>query len=154
MVMAMLALVLGAMGIVMRMLRKYAMANASGKSRVKMEIIQRLSLGQRQGVAVVRIGGRILAVSMGDGGVHQIAELTEADLAQPEEAKGTASVQIHAIADGIRKLGLIRGNADAKPAAVSEKRANGNDARRVSYVAPMEDFQAVLSMAMAGGTRA
>ncbi|MDQ2889517.1 MAG: flagellar biosynthetic protein FliO [Gemmatimonadota bacterium] len=152
-VMAMLALVLGAMGVAMRVLRKYALSNSAGRSRVKMEIIQRLSLGQRQGIAVVRIGGRILAVSMGDGGVHQVAELTETDLTQSEGAKGATVTPIHAIADGIRKLALIRGNDNAKT-AVLQPASDGVGTTRVSYVAPIRDFQAVLSMAMAGGTRA
>ena len=156
MVMAMLALVLGGMGIAMRVLRKYAMTNASGKSRVKMEIIQRLSLGQRQGIAVVRIGNRILAVSMGDGGVSQVAELNESDLAVPDGTRGPVAAPMHAIADGIRKLALIRGNGDTETSRTATMRSgsDSNDIKRVSYVAPIADFQAVLSMAMAGGTRA
>jgi flagellar biogenesis protein FliO len=163
MVMAMLAIVLGAMGVAMRVLRRYAMTNASKKGSVKMEIIQRLSLGQRQGLAVVRIGTRVLAVSMGEGGVHQVAELGDADLASTADAaKATGSAPIHALADGIRKLVLIRGNGDttAKYTAggvvldgVAASRDGGKDGKRISYVAPMEDFQAVLSMAMAGGTK-
>jgi flagellar biogenesis protein FliO len=162
MVMAMLALVLGAMGVAMRVLRKYAMANSSGKGVVKMEIVQRLSLGQRQGIAVVRIGNRLLAVSMGDGGVHQVAELSEADLAlSADGTKASAATPMHAIADGIRKFALIRGNGGtagaATPAAgrtVGIGSSVKAEAKRISYVAPMEDFQAVLSMAMAGGARA
>jgi len=158
MVMAMLALVLGAMGIAMRVLRRYAMTNASAKGSVKMEIIQRLSLGQRQGIAVVRIGTRVLAVSMGDGGVHQVAELGEADLAfASEDAKEAGSAPMHVIAHGLRKFVLIRGNANARPLAADLLKTGsdvGKGAKRISYVAPMEDFQTVLSMAMAGGVNA
>ena len=155
MVMAMLAVVLGAMGVVLRMLRRYAVTNASSKKQLKMEVIQRLSLGQRQGVAVVRIGTRVMVVSMGDGGVHQIAELTENDIAPATDSlKNAGNASMHSIANGIRKLVLVRGGADtlsvAKPAA---QRGVKGDAKRISYVAPMEDFQAVLSMAMAGGAR-
>ena len=163
MVMAMLAIVLGAMGIAMRVLRRYAMTNASKKGSVKMEIIQRLSLGQRQGLAVVRIGARVLAVSMGEGGVHQVAELNESDLAPASDAARTmGSAPIHAIADGIRKLVLIRGNGEATTKytaggmvldGTAASRTGKKDGKRISYVAPMEDFQAVLSMAMAGGTK-
>jgi flagellar biogenesis protein FliO len=155
MVMAMLALVLGAMGVVLRVLRRYAVTNASAKGRVKMEVIQRLSLGQRQGIAVVRIGARVLAVSMGDGGINQIAELSESDLTvATDAAHATGSAPIHAIADGIRKLVLIRGNgADGVGNGAAKADAVVKNAKRISYVAPMEDFQAVLSMAMAGGAR-
>jgi flagellar biogenesis protein FliO len=157
MVMAMLAVVLGAMGIALRVLRRYAMAGASKKDGVKMEIIQRLTLGQRQGIAVVRIGSRVLAVSMGDGGVHQVADLSEIDIGSSAD-NGSATVgsaPMHGIARGIRKLALIRGSdskdAPAIPTAAHGTKKNG---KRISYVAPIEDFQAVLSMAMAGGARA
>jgi flagellar biogenesis protein FliO len=154
MVMAMLALVLGAMGIAMRVLRRYAMTNSAARGSVKMEIIQRLTLGQRQGLAVVRIGTRVLAVSMGDGGVHQVAELSEADLAPFAADKAAGSASIHSIASGLRKLALVRGNDDARHTLTSVTPARGKNAKRISYVAPIEDFQAVLSMAMAGGARA
>lgn len=153
MTMAMLALVLGLMGITLRVLRRYTMAKTSAKSSVKMEIIQRLSLGQRQGLAVVRIGTRLLAVSMGDGGVRQVAELTESDLTGSVPNAKASSAPIHAIADGIRKLALVRGNAGSKPEPAQAMHKGKNGAARISYVAPMEDFQAVLSMAMAGGAR-
>lgn len=157
MVMAMLAVVLGAMGIALRVLRRYAMTGASAKGSVKMEVVQRLTLGQRQGIAVVRIGTRVLAVSMGDGGVHQVAELSELDVA-PAAAGSAAlgSAPIHAIADGIRKLGLVRGGAtrDLPPKAAEASRGFWKSRKRISYVAPIEDFQAVLSMAMAGGAHA
>lgn len=157
MVMAMLAIVLGAMGIALRVLRRYAMTSASAKGSVKMEIIQRLTLGQRQGIAVVRIGTRVLAVSMGDGGVHQVAELTDADVASSAEgAAASGSAPIHAIADGFRKLVLVRGNAATKGSLDAERptlEATKNG-QRISYVAPIEDFQAILSMAMGAGVQA
>jgi flagellar biogenesis protein FliO len=154
MVMAMLAIVLGAMGIALRVLRRYALAGASRKDGVKMEVIQRLTLGQRQGIAIVRIGSRVLAVSMGDGGVHQVADLSETDIGSAAHA-AAGSAPRHPIADGIRKLALIRGNG-GKEAPVAQPTARGakKNASRISYVAPIEDFQAVLSMAMAGGVRA
>lgn len=155
MVMAMLALVLGAMGIALRVLRRYAVTNASASGGVKMQVIQRLSLGQRQGLAVVRIGTRVLAVSMGDGGVHQVAELIEDDLGASAGATGaTGSAPIHAIANSIRKLVLVRGSDDDRnvPAALAQ---HGESAvQRIPYIAPLEDFQTVLSMALGGGVQA
>jgi flagellar biogenesis protein FliO len=149
MVMAMLALVLGAMGIAMRVLRKYAMTNSAAKGTVKMEIVQRLSLGQRQGLAVVRIGTRVLAVSMGDGGVHQVAELSDDDLAaSPDGTKGVTAKARHSLADGFSKLSLIRGNSTKQ--APANARSARTEVERIPYIAPLEDFQAVLSMALGG----
>jgi len=153
MIMAALALVLGVMGVTMRVLRRYTMARTSAAGSVKMEIVQRLSLGQRQGLAVVRIGTRLLAVSMGEGGVHQVAELNDTDLVASANAVKATAAPMHAIADGLRKLALVRGNSssdsDIKPTRGKTKK----DEPRISYVAPMEDFQAVLGMAMSGGAR-
>lgn len=156
MVMAMLAIVLGLMGIAVRVLRRYAMSGASQKDGVRMEVIQRLTLGQRQGIAVVRIGSRILAVSMGDGGVHQVADLTDTDIASSvEKGEAAGNAPMHAIADGIRKLALIRSNGSTQVAeTLAAARALKKEGKRISYVAPIEDFQAVLSMAMSGGARA
>lgn len=140
-VMFALAVVLGAMGIALRFLRRYTMAGSVTGSALKMEVVQRLTLGQRQGLAVVRIGSRVFAVSMGDGGVRTVAELDESDLAAVPEAASIAAAP-KKIADGLRKLALLRNDATAEPAAP-----------RIDYVAPMEDFNAVLSMAMGGSAR-
>ena len=142
-VMFALAIVLGAMGIALKVLRRYTMAGSIAGSARKMEVVQRLTLGQRQGLAVVRIGGRVFAVSMGDGGVHPVAELDENDLAPAAEASSLAAAP-KKIADGLRKLALLRSDNDA---------ADSTAPARIDYVAPMEDFQAVLSMAMGGSAR-
>lgn len=144
-VMFALAVVLGAMGVALRFLRRYTMGGSVAGSSVKMEVVQRLTLGQRQGLAVVRIGSRVIAVSMGDGGVHAVAELDESDLAVPAAGAETAAAA-KGIADGLRKLALLRGDAPAKVTAAPAP-------ARIDYVAPMEDFEAVLSMAMGGSAR-
>lgn len=43
--------------------------------RVKVEVLGRTSLGYKQGVAVVRIGAQVIAVSVGEGGVHKLADV-------------------------------------------------------------------------------
>lgn len=148
-VMLMLALVLGAMGVAFKLLRRYAVTGASAKGGVKMQIIQRLTLGQRQGLAVVRIGSRVFAVSMGDGGVHPVAELDESDFALATDAvrEGSAA-PIATITGGLRKLALLRTDSSDRAQTGAEQPA------RISYVAPKEDFDAVLAMAMGGGARA
>jgi flagellar biosynthetic protein FliP len=46
-----------------------------------MTVIDRTSLGPRQGLAAVRIGERVVVVSIGDGGVHHVTDLS------PDESK-------------------------------------------------------------------
>lgn len=143
-----LIVVLGIMGVALRLLRRYAGGVPGHGGRVRMEVIQRLALGQKQGIAIVRIGSRVLAVGMGDGGVRPIAELGEGDL--------TASAQSELGAAPGRAVGaalsrwLPVGLAAAARAARRTGAAEPQIPSRISYVAPIEDFQAVLSMALGG----
>ena len=121
-------LVLGLMGLALRLLRKYTMGSAPKHSAIPMEVVQRLSLGQRQGIAVVRVGARTMLVSMGEGGVRFLTEL-DAPLA-------------------------VQGDETAPPKMpTSRKKYLTQQSNRVSYVAPIEDFRAVLSMAMSESVR-
>ena len=76
-----LAFVLGLLAVTMRVLRKVSQGSSLGRSRggVTLEVVQRIALGPRQGIAVVRIGDQLLAVSVGEGGVRAIAELDTAE---------------------------------------------------------------------------
>ena len=76
-----LALVLGLLGLLVRLLRRFTMGVAGGRGRLPMEVVQRLALGPKQGIAVVRIGDQLLAVSLGEGGVRPLAELGDGERA-------------------------------------------------------------------------
>ena len=75
-VLGVLALVLGLLVLTLRGLRRL-MPGASGQGTLALEVLARLPLGPRQGIAVVRIGGRKVAVSVGEGGVHTLLELDQ-----------------------------------------------------------------------------
>jgi len=79
-------LVFALLGLALRVLQRYGPGAASGGGRVRMELVQRLSLGPKQGIAVVRIGERVLAVSTGEGGVRPLTELDAAALESVEPA--------------------------------------------------------------------
>ena len=137
-----LAVVLGIMGVALRFLRRYAAGSVTGGGRIRMEVVQRLALGQRQGIAVVRIGTRVLAVSMGEGGVRPVAELDETEIAEPAPVLSVPPA-VSGVMSGFRRLALLR-----------QTRAEEAPRPRISYVAPLEDFQAVLSVALGGKTAA
>ncbi|MEX0912884.1 MAG: flagellar type III secretion system pore protein FliP [Gemmatimonadota bacterium] len=67
------------LGLSLQALKRY-MARGSGRGGLRMEVVQRIALGPKQGIAVVRIGERLVAVSLGDGGVRPVLELGEAEL--------------------------------------------------------------------------
>jgi flagellar biosynthetic protein FliP len=76
-----LALVLGVLALAMRLLRRFSTLRIGGRSRLPFEVVQRIPLAPRQGLAVVRIGERALVVSVGDGGVRAVTELTDEERA-------------------------------------------------------------------------
>jgi flagellar biogenesis protein FliO len=84
---ATLALVLGLLAVTLRLLRRFAVGTVAGRSTVRLEVVQRLSLGPRQGIAVVRVGSQTIAVSVGDGGVRPLAVVPAEDCAVAEPAR-------------------------------------------------------------------
>ncbi len=80
-----LGFVLALLGLALKLLRRFAPTSTTGTG-FRMEVVQRLALGPKQGIAVVRLGTRLVAVSVGEGGVHQLFELQESEVAAPAAA--------------------------------------------------------------------
>jgi flagellar biosynthetic protein FliP len=74
-VLGVLGFVLALLIITLKMLKRYAPFASGGNQRVMLEVVQRMPLGPRQSIAVVKIGDAFVAVSVGDGGVRRIAEV-------------------------------------------------------------------------------
>lgn len=90
-----LALTLGLFLVGIRMLRR-ALPRGDG-SGVALEVVGRIHLAPRQGVASVRAGSRTLLVSFGEGGVRMLAELDGAapsvqEPAEPDDRRPTRSM--------------------------------------------------------------
>ena len=79
-----LGFVLALLGVALKLLRRFAPTSTTG-SRLRMEVVQRLALGPKQGIAVIRVGERLVAVSVGDGGIHRLFELDEAEVVPAQE---------------------------------------------------------------------
>jgi flagellar biosynthesis protein FliP len=71
-----LGLVIGLMYVALYVLRRYTGGGVVSGS-VPLQVVQRIGLGPRQGIALVRIGERVIAVSVGDGGVRPLMEVDE-----------------------------------------------------------------------------
>ena len=74
-----LAFVLGLGALALWGLKRFSNLGLSPRSRVPVEVVQRVSLGPKTGLAVVRVGEKVMAVSIGDGGIRPLFELDEAD---------------------------------------------------------------------------
>ena len=88
-VLGMLGLVLGLVLLTLKLIRRYVPLTGSAGGQVELEVVQRVALGPRQGIAVVRIGDQQVAVSVGEGGVHLIAHVAPPD----DESTSTPSAQ-------------------------------------------------------------
>ena len=89
-----LGFVLALLGVALKLLRKFAPTSTTG-ARLRMEIVQRLALGPKQGIAVIRVGDRHVAVSVGEGGIHRLFELEPGEVA---EARAVDSAPANAAA--------------------------------------------------------
>ena len=70
------------------------------RSHGRVHVLDRVAVGPRQGVAVVRIDGREFAVSIGDGGVRTLAELqpeTEAEASTPATPRARRAWPLRAL---------------------------------------------------------
>jgi flagellar biosynthetic protein FliP len=78
-VVAALAFVLGLGALCVYGLKRWGTGALRPRSRVAVEVVQRVQLGPKTGLAVVRVGEKVMALSVGEGGVRQLFELDEAD---------------------------------------------------------------------------
>ena len=102
-VLGVLALVLGLLVLTLRWLRRL-MPGASGQGTLALEVLARLPLGPRQGIAVVRIGGRKVAVSVGEGGVHTLLELDQDEPLSTVEPAASTPVAASSFAPGSNEI--------------------------------------------------
>lgn len=97
---AALALVLVLLGFAMRALQKLSGGISGSRERLPLEVLQRVAVGPKQGIALVRIGESVVAVSVGEGGVRSLMEVTgserEALLERPAPALSTTPLRLAA----------------------------------------------------------
>ncbi|MCC6241868.1 MAG: flagellar type III secretion system pore protein FliP [Gemmatimonadaceae bacterium] len=78
-VVAALAFVLGLGALCLWGLKRWGNMSLTARPRIAVEVVQRVSLGPKAGLAVVRVGEKVMAVSVGDGGIRTLFELDESD---------------------------------------------------------------------------
>jgi len=74
-----LALTLGLLAVALAVLRR--LPAVTGRHSAGLELVQRLPLGPRQGVAVVRVAGRMIVVGVAEHGLSLLGEMTAEDWA-------------------------------------------------------------------------
>lgn len=81
-VLAALAITLGLLILALKGLQRLQQGAAGRSGRVALQVLDRAATGPRQGVALVRVGERVLLVGTGDAGVHLLTELEGDDRAR------------------------------------------------------------------------
>jgi flagellar biogenesis protein FliO len=76
---AALAFVLGLGAVALWALRRFGGGALGRRTRLAVEVVQKVPLGPKTQLAVVRVGEKVMAVSMGDGGVRPLFELAPED---------------------------------------------------------------------------
>ena len=66
-VVAALAFVLGLGALCLWALKRWGRMSLTSRTRIAVEVVQRIPLGPKTGLAVVRVGEKVMAVSVGDG---------------------------------------------------------------------------------------
>lgn len=74
-----LAVTIGLLFLALHVLRRMQPGNATGRGPFALTVLRRVSLGPKQGLAVVRCGSRVLVVGSGEHATSLVAELTGAD---------------------------------------------------------------------------
>ena len=88
---AALAFVLALLALLVRVLRGFAMNRPANQAHL-LEVVARVGLAPKQGVAAVRFGGKTVLVSYGEGGVRTLVEAQAEDDDAAEPTVGKASL--------------------------------------------------------------
>lgn len=97
------ALIAGLVVLLMAALRSFPGIRAAGSTQ-GLKVIGRVALGPRQGIVLVEIGDRILALSVGEGGVRVLAELERDELPEARvQQAGLLPALPRALANAMRR---------------------------------------------------
>lgn len=119
-----LAFVLGLVWVAVWIAKRYGALPSGPRTRVAIEIVQRVSVGPKTGLAVVRVGEKVMAVSMGPDGMRPLFELDEVDR---QRILASSQVATPMVSSAAAELGV---------AAAINQHAVGQGQRVVTNVLP------------------
>src|SRR4051794_13082388 len=77
--------------VALRVLKRFSPTLGGSKNRLPMEVVQRLPLGPKQSIVVVRVGGKVMTMAVSGEGILPMGEL-EGDDRQAVLASSTTPV--------------------------------------------------------------
>ena len=167
-IVAALAFVLGLGALALYALKRFGVGTLSPRNRLPVEVVQRVPLGPKTGLAVVRVGERVMALSVGEGGVRPLFELEESDrqhviatsaIAVPHRSSESAAAAFSTAAAALtpptpaafvrslfaRRIPAAAASHTPEPMPVAAPGAR--------YEATSRDFHAMLGMSLRDTTR-
>ncbi|HXW97625.1 MAG TPA: flagellar biosynthetic protein FliO, partial [Gemmatimonadales bacterium] len=99
--MASLCITVGCLALGIWALRRFGPGAGAEAGGLALEILRRVSVGPKQGVALLRVGERVLLVSLAEDGARLLTELEGAERAQALEVPARAVLRP-------RRPGLLR----------------------------------------------
>ncbi len=135
-VVAALAFVLGLGALCLWALKRWGSISLASKQRIAVEVVQRIALGPKTGLAVVRVGEKVMAVSVGDGGIRTLFELDEADRRRVIASSQVPTPMVSSRAASTAFAKFLPGVfGEAMSAAMSNEELAGNGATTAAGVA-------------------
>jgi flagellar biogenesis protein FliO len=177
-----LGAVLALLVVVLRVLKRFAPHAGGGRGRLPMEVVQRLPIGPRQSIAVVRIGERVLAVAIGADGMQTLTEIEGDDRATVLDASvaptplASSPIALRGVASALARnqearalpgagwlLARLGGGAARTASAPTERQTAATSATAGAVASgpaavgaaavPGDAFRSVLGIALSSSTR-
>jgi flagellar biosynthetic protein FliP len=104
---AALAVTVGTLLLALRLLKRFHNPGASRWGGVELEVLQRVSTGPRQGVALLRVADRVLVISVAESGTSLLTELSGDALGQALDATDDPSTRSVSQRFRLPRLGWI-----------------------------------------------
>ena len=142
---ATLAFVLGLVLLVARLARRFLPGAVQAAGGNAFTVVQRLPLGQRQGIAIVQRGDLLIGVSVGEGGVRTLFTLQNDASSVPQAITAADAVAPVTISPGVRA-----GTHVARPQPLAELASCDTGAIAPLDIGFGDSFRKVLATAMRG----
>jgi len=172
-IVAALLFVLGLVAVAVWVAKRMGAVPTGPRNRVAIEVVQRVSMGPKTGLAVVRVGEKVMAVSMGPDGMRPLFELDEADRQRVLATSTTAPPFASSVGAG-RAIGnflpptlarMFQRHTVTAPVSFADSMKSAlNPSAPATHMQPVStppepvsaaerDFRSMLNIAMSGATR-
>ena len=130
-----LAFVLSLVWLAVWFAKRSGMISARPRARIAVEVVQRISIGPKAGLAVVRVGEKVMAVSMGPDGIRALFELDESDRQRIIASSETAIPFPSSVAAASALIGVATSNVVVAE-GTRERLVTNVLPKRVKYMLP------------------